>query len=88
MIALQSQQNASVLTDLQVAEIGNLILVDEDLNRKLGTKSFTEKHKMLTKVNGVWKDDYLSKQTSWGATQIRKRSDHLAKLAFDKIWKI
>ncbi len=87
-IAHQSQQKGSVLTDQQVAEIGNLILVDEDLNGKLGTKPFAEKHKILAKSNGVWKDNYLSEQTNWGATQIRKRSDHLAKLAFDKVWKI
>jgi len=87
-IAHQSQQKGSVLTDEQVGEIGNLILVDEDLNGKLGAKPFSEKHKMLMNSQGVWKDDYLSKQTDWGATQIRKRSDHLAKLAFEKVWKI
>jgi hypothetical protein len=31
---------------------------------------------------------YLKKQTDWTAAEIRKRSDHLAKLSFDKVWKI
>jgi uncharacterized protein with ParB-like and HNH nuclease domain len=87
-IAHQAQQKGSALTDQQVAEIGNLILVDDELNGKLGTKLFADKKKILMSSHGVWKDEYLSKQINWGAAEIRKRSDHLAKLAFDKIWKI
>lgn len=87
-IAHQSQQKGSSFTEEQVAEIGNLLLVDERLNEQLGTKQFIEKKGILEKANSVWKDDYLTKQTAWTAASIRNRSDFLAKIAFDKVWKI
>ncbi len=86
-LAHQSSGKGSILTDEQLAEIGNLILVDEKLNEKLGTKPFPEKLKLL-KASPVWIDDYLKQQTSWGASEIRQRSDHLAKFAFEKVWRI
>jgi uncharacterized protein with ParB-like and HNH nuclease domain len=87
-LANQSQSKGSTLTDEQIAEIGNLLLVDEPLNAKLGTKPVPDKLKLLKTAPVVWTDDILRKQTTWGPNEIRKRTDHLAKLAFEKVWRI
>jgi len=87
-LAHQSQGKGSALTDEHVAEIGNLLLVDQNLNEKLGTKPFPEKLKLIEAAAAVWTDEFLGKQTSWGQNEIRKRTDHLAKLAFDKVWSV
>jgi hypothetical protein len=87
-LANQSQSKGSALTDEQIAEIGNLLLVDEPLNAKLGTKPVPDKLKLLKTAPAVWADDILWKQKTWGPNEIRKRTDHLAKLAFEKVWRI
>lgn len=75
------------LSDEEVAEIGNIVVVDEKLNQKLGKKSFPQKLALL-KNSPVWLDDFLRKQKTWDAKKIRERSNALAKLAFDKVWQV
>ena len=75
------------LSDEEVAEIGNIVIVDEKLNDKLGTKNFAQKLAIL-KASSVWLDDFLKKQTSWDAKKIRERSNALAKLAFEHVWRL
>ena len=87
-IADQSQTPGSGLSDLEVAEIGNLLLVTEGLNNaKLKDRPFAQKLEILG-ATPVWMDDYLRKQTNWTATQIRERTDFLAKLAYAEVWKL
>jgi hypothetical protein len=83
----QTLKAGSAFTDEEVAEIGNLLFVSEKLNNRLKDKSFTEKMSILQK-SGVWLDDYLKAQTSWSPSRLRKRSDHLAKLAYEEGWKL
>jgi hypothetical protein len=75
------------LSDEEVAEIGNLIVVDEKLNQKLGKRSFRQKLALL-KASPVWLDEFLKKQKSWDALRIRERSNVLARLAFNKVWQV
>lgn len=75
------------LTDEEVAEVGNLVLVTEQLNAQLGTKAFPEKLEILLR-SAVWVDDYLRSSTAWGAEQIRERSDSLARVAYQKVGKV
>jgi hypothetical protein len=75
------------LSNEEVAEIGNLIVVDETLNHKLGKKPFSQKLAIL-KPSAAWLDDFLKKQRSWNAAKIRQRSHELAKLAFNQVWRI
>ena len=76
-----------MLSDEEVAEIGNIVVVDEKLNQKLGKKSFPQKLAIL-KASPVWLDDFVRKQKSWDALKIRDRSNALAKLAFNKVWQV
>jgi uncharacterized protein with ParB-like and HNH nuclease domain len=85
-LANQSGGNGP-LSDEELAEIGNLVLVDEKLNKKLGNKSFGQKMSIL-KQSPVWLDDFLRKQSSWNAAKIRDRSHEFAKMAFNKVWRV
>lgn len=84
----QSRSSKSNLADEDVASLGNLILVDETTNSKLSNKSFQAKMRIIKQSN-VWVDDFLKKQKSiWGKKQIEQRTKHLAKLAYEKVWKL
>src|SRR6266853_4132487 len=70
----QTLQAGSAFTDEEVAEIGNLLFVGDKLNNKLKNKPFAEKISIIKK-SGVWVDDYLTAQSSWSPSKVRKRSD-------------
>lgn len=69
----------------EIASIGNLILVTQDLNNKLANKTFSEKKQIFTTC-GVWIDETISKAKSWDATQIAKRAERLANDAYENVW--
>jgi uncharacterized protein with ParB-like and HNH nuclease domain len=72
----------------QVANIGNLLLCEKDFNsNKLAAKTFAEK-KILLKNSKVTMDTTVKKATSWGAKEIDARAKAMAKVAFDKVWKM
>ena len=83
-----ANQTGSGFTDEEVAEVGNLVWVGEKLNSKLGNKSFAEKMRILRSAP-VWLDDYIKKQhQQWTPDKIRERTNHLAKVAYSKVWKL
>ena len=79
--------SGSSFSNLDIANIGNLILIDEETNQKLENKTFDEKKKILSSKN-IWLDDVLKKASTWNPEIIAKRSKLLAKIAYEKIWKI
>ena len=66
------------------ARIGNLLLVTEDVNAKLGDDTFADKRKVLKTVPGV--ESEIVDATSWGVNEILERSKRLAKRAYDEVW--
>jgi len=86
-IANQSTSLGSSFSDEEVAAVGNLLLVSDSLNTKLGSRSFSAKIGLLGNAQ-VWIDDYLKKQSVWGTSQIRNRTDSLAKLAYKDVWPV
>ena len=70
-----------------VANIGNLILVDEPLNGALADKSFKEKKPILASAKQVWVDPDVLEATSWGKKQIADRAAEMARVAYREIWK-
>lgn len=65
--------------------IGNLILVSEELNSKLGDKSPAEKMKILAAAN-LPLGEVLSGAESWSYKDITKRGNALAELGYKKVW--
>lgn len=85
-----SPQNPDHVTNVsneEVAMIGNLILIDGELNSKIGNKKFLEKKKALKK-NGYTLDPILEDAEKWEGHEIVKRTEHLAGQAFRTVWKI
>jgi hypothetical protein len=70
-----------------VANIGNLILVNEQLNKLLSNKPFAEKQQTL-KSAGVWVDAILLKARQWGEKEIASRAEFMAKQSYEEVWKL
>jgi hypothetical protein len=69
------------------AKIGNLILIDHDLNDKLGNKDFVDKRILLLKSK-VNVDEIILEAIIWNEEEIVKRTKYLAKIAYNTVWKI
>jgi hypothetical protein len=67
-----------------VARLGNLLLVTEELNQQLEDKSFGEKRKILAGVDGIEPEIVSAK--AWGAVEILDRSKRMAKSAYEDVW--
>ena len=83
-------QSAGEETDdeFDVGAIGNLILINETINGKADNKSFKEKMKLFTSKNNVYMDEYLSASEEWVDQSIANRGIELARIGYNKIWKI
>jgi hypothetical protein len=78
----------NTLSDDVLAEIGNLAWVSQGLQEKLGTKKIDQKIRIL-RQQGDWVDDTLENfKGTWDKKAIRARTDHLASVAYDKVWLI
>jgi len=87
-LAPESPKTGPKLPKSDVERIGNLILVGGKLNSEdLRNKGFAEKKPLLLTA-GVWVDDTVREAPTWEGTQIEERSKALARLAYDKVWRI
>ena len=66
---------------------GNLLLLDEVANNKVANKPFSEKKKAYQAAS-VPMDTTLISATAWSKTEIEARTKTLAKLAYDKVFKL
>lgn len=74
--------------DKDIARIGNLIYTNSTINNtKLHNKSFADKKAIILNSN-IPIDEYLKKASKWDTKAIEGRTKYLAKLAFEKIWRI
>lgn len=69
--------------------IGNLVLLDKDLNSKIGSKIYEDK-KILISSNStlVHTKNVFDSHTEWDQSTILARTADLADKAFEEIWKI
>jgi len=74
-------------TDSVIGQLGNLILVSDDLNAKLKDKPFADKIKILDEA-GVPLPEVMKKKTEWSPKAISDRTKRLAEEAYDSVWKI
>jgi uncharacterized protein with ParB-like and HNH nuclease domain len=70
-----------------IGQLGNLLLVNSDLNAKLANKPFEEK-KPILQSSRVWVDDNIVNASSWGEQEIEGRTKELANIAYEAIWKV
>jgi len=74
-------------TEEIVGSVGNLILLDEETNVKLGSKDFADKIKYL-KENGYSLSGILATSNEWTPDRVSRRTDEMSKTAHQNIWKI
>ena len=86
-LAPENPAKPTVLSSEEVASIGNLILVDQNLNNQLANKSFTDKVQILKNAH-VWVDPVILKAKDWGAAEIKARAKLLAEDAYKNIWSL
>jgi uncharacterized protein with ParB-like and HNH nuclease domain len=86
-LAPENPDSAVGITDEQVASVGNLIVVTEELNNKLANKTFAQK-KAILHASNVWVDSVILGAGEWGWEQIQNRSKLLADEAFNSTWKL
>jgi hypothetical protein len=84
---LAPQNPKGRLTQKWVGHLGNLVFVDAETNNKLANKDFAAKLRVLEKTS-VYLDDKIRKCSSWSDKEIEGRTKALAKLAYDKVWRL
>jgi len=87
-IASEKPSAANGVSEDTIGKIGNMIFISQTLNNeKLKNKAFPEKIKILKENNCVI-DASIEKAKKWTDTEIDARTKAVAKVSFDKIWKI
>ncbi|MBI3364439.1 MAG: DUF1524 domain-containing protein [Ignavibacteriae bacterium] len=69
-----------------IGQIGNLLLVDHQLNSQLANKGFDDKKPILIESK-VWLDPKIRSAKKWGKKEIEDRTKYLAREAYNKVWK-
>lgn len=70
-----------------VARLGNLLLVTNDLNEALADKSFATKQQIL-RTDHANVDADIVNASQWGSTEIVNRTKKLAKRAYEEVWRL
>ncbi len=82
----QSRIGEPSITDSTVGQVGNLLLVSEDLNGKLKNRSFKDKKSILID-SGFPLPTIIDQAKDWGPTEIKLRTDQIAEEAYKVVWK-
>lgn len=86
---IMSQRDLSTGAALQaVGGIGNLLLVSEAVNSKLGHKNFPAKKSILADIGAGYDIGGVLDKDQWTETEIVQRAQLLGERAFDRVWKI
>ncbi len=70
-----------------VGKLGNLILLPEAVNSKLGNAEFAAKRTAF-KGAGVPLDSVLETSNSWSIAEINRRTEDLAKRAHERVFRV
>ena len=78
-------------SNVHTSRVGNILLLSEHINNNMGYSSFVEKKEKLkkSKLATVQKFlKYYGDSDEWNEDKIEKRTKAIAKLAYDKVWKL
>jgi hypothetical protein len=85
-LAPQSLIGQQANDDALIGQLGNLLLLSEDLNGKLKNKAFKEKKRILTE-SGYKLPTLIDQATVWTGDEIRARTKAMAEEAYNTVWK-
>jgi hypothetical protein len=80
-------QIGSEIGELVIGQLGNLILVSQDMNSRLRNKSFREKKQILV-TEGFRLPADIAAADDWTENNIRGRTNSIAVRAYEKLWRI
>jgi hypothetical protein len=83
----QSKIDDSEYTREVIGNVGNLLLVSQELNKLLDNKKYVDKKRILAESN-VKTDLILQKEENWNKDSIMKRFEHMANESYYNLWKI
>lgn len=83
----QGAKRPTVVSESDVARIGNLLLVTEELNQQLADKPFGSKQQIF-RTRGVPVEQEILNASVWDSTEIEKRTKRLARLAYNDVWRL
>jgi len=86
---INSQKNSSYLND--VGKIGNLLPLAQPINEEAGVLNFADKIQIYKKSGFESAKDFIKKyeiSPDWDDKLIQERTQGLAQLAYDEVWKI
>jgi hypothetical protein len=72
---------------LDPGNIGNLVFVSRETNEKLKNKDFPAKKAILVEA-GIPLDHVIKSASQWTAKEIKERAALMAKVAYERIWKL
>jgi hypothetical protein len=83
----QSRIGDGEFTEGIVGQLGNLILVSDDMNSRLDDRGFQDKKRIL-QGTGFNLPPEIAAATDWTAEAIKARTDSIARMAYEKVWKV
>lgn len=84
---IHAEKNTSTsVSDDFVGLMGNLILMDEALNGKLGNKPFNQKYPIYT-TSDIYLDKKIIGKTTWGESEISDRTEFIGRKLYDEVFK-
>jgi len=84
-IYAEKDTSSSIHEDF-IGTIGNLLLMDEALNGKLGNKSFAKKYPVYDSSN-IYLDEKIKGKKKWTEDEILNRTTHIGEKLFDEVFK-
>lgn len=86
-LAPQGSKRPSAIPPGDVARLGNLLLVTQDLNEALADKAFATKQQIL-RSDRANVDNEILNASQWGSTEIVRRTKKLARRAYEEVWRL
>ena len=84
---IHAEKNTSTtVTDEFVGLMGNLLLMEESLNGKLGNKHFSQKYPVYTKSD-IYLDEKIKNKTDWEEDEIWERTEFMGSRLYDEVFK-
>ena len=80
-------QSGSGISEEAKASLGNLVFLPKTLNTTLGDKKFASKQKVLIGAIQMAHDP-LGEAEDWGEDEIAERTNWLAEISYDKVWRV
>ena len=77
--------------NMYTSRVGNILLLSEHINNNMGNASFVEKKEKLKRSQLATVKKFLKNYGNcevWDEEKIEKRTKAIAKLAYDKVWKL